>query len=334
MTTRNSMEARNRVPTATPEDSKMTNATVPSFARGSAQPRPPSHSPAEGPPLLRGTLRAAIGSWHKPLPGRAAVAVRPRRQAAAAFTLVELLVVVAIIAILASMLLPALTAARRRARIISCVSGLRQYGLSLVMYANDHDSRWPRREACFTDGAGQQNPSTLKQNTRDDRTKIRPYHDIDLLACPFAPLGAISLDASTATRIDTTYETWYGAPIDKDQSASWLEWAADEAEWTDGATEYSFSVIAADMDQFRTPRLTSEAAAGSQEVRTDTSETTRVYWKVAGTSVRTPVHRNFLFNDGRVTSYGRVNSEDPRLVQVPYIPNDVGNPIKGFLPAD
>src|SRR5262245_48525924 len=73
--------------------------------------------------------------------------------AVAAFTLLELLVVIVVLSILAALLLPALGQAKEKARVVGCLSNLRQIGVAMHLYANDHEDELVAAEFSKRNGA-------------------------------------------------------------------------------------------------------------------------------------------------------------------------------------
>jgi len=141
------------------------------------------------------------------------------------FTLVELLVVISIIALLISILLPSLRRVRGQAKQVKCATNLRQVGLALAVYADDHDDWYP----CWSqwhvwgyfgtdkDGTrGDDEGAAWTEQLRDDGS----LPDIDIYRCPaFPPQIVVSyFQAAHAawTRFEerATRRAWVRFPVE------------------------------------------------------------------------------------------------------------------------
>ena len=128
-----------------------------------------------------------------------------KQQSQRHFTLIELLVVIAIIAILAAMLLPALSKARQKARSISCVNNLKTITLQSTLYADDfQDFYMPLRA---TQSSGDMWQDIMLKNTMGSSNT---YYDYPFMFCPE------TMHPKNDTSTFGYFHAWYpgyGAPL-------------------------------------------------------------------------------------------------------------------------
>ncbi len=203
------------------------------------------------------------------------------------FTLIELLVVIAIIAILASMLLPALNAARETAKNISCVNNLKTLGLQQSMYLDDYQGAF----------AEEINPVNTAGVPRVWTSILSKYYKVSPMSyvCPKRATEPFIVGSATNTRVFTV----------------WVNWGYEQSAWKYSNYGMNHFLPDAKLVQVKKSSKTvmfAESVQGGRKI--DAKKIRAGSWRVygdgySGSDAVFPVHAgkcNIAWVDGHVTT--------------------------------
>ncbi len=187
-------------------------------------------------------------TWREAL--ECAVATR-RRDAHRAFTLVELLVVVAIIVVLLALLMPALDRAIYQAELAVCGARLNSGALSVLQYALENKRSYPARPGPQDTSWGIWVPELLSDRLHNDRPAVFAAIAPKLLTDPFCPWVADLTTTEMDNMIFTNYSPWFGWRYLLPAGERGMYRLGDRFTYTSGNRRGVYSLLLSDRDRSR-----------------------------------------------------------------------------------